>query len=56
MYRKQEHVSAGMSFAVVLVLISAIALEKGMVADPKWYYILWVTVPLLAAFIYTERK
>ena len=56
MYRKQEHVSAGMSFVVVLVLISAIALEKGMVADPKWYYILWVTVPLLAAFIYTERK
>jgi hypothetical protein len=56
MYRKQEHVSAGMSFAVVLVLISAIALEKGMVGNPKWYYILWITVPLLAAFIYTERK
>ncbi len=33
MYRNQEHVSAGMSFAVVLVLVSAIALEKGMVAN-----------------------
>jgi hypothetical protein len=56
MYRKQEQVSAGMSFAVVLVLISAIALERGLVANPNWYYLLWITVPLLAACLYTERK
>ena len=56
MYRKQEPVSAGMSFAVVLVLLSAIALEKGMVSNPKWYYLLWITLPLLAACVYTGRK
>ena len=56
MYRKQENVSAGMSFAIVLVLASAVALEKGMVANPKWYYVLWITIPLLAACVYTKRK
>jgi hypothetical protein len=56
MYRKHEHVSAGMSFAVVLVLASAVALEEGMVTSSKWYYLLWITIPLLAACIYTERK
>ena len=56
MYRNQEHVSAGMLFAIVLVLISAIALEKGLVANPKWYYVLWITVPLLARCVFTGRK
>jgi hypothetical protein len=56
MYRKQEHVPAGMSFAVVLVLTSAVALEKGIVSSPSWYYLLWITIPLLAACIYFKRK
>lgn len=56
MQRKQEHVSAGISFAVVLVLVSAIALEQGLVDNSKWYYILWLTIPLLGLCLYTERK
>jgi len=56
MYRKQENVSAGMSFAVVLVIASAIALEKGLVDNTKWYYLLLLTLPLLGICLYTERK
>lgn len=56
MYRKQEPVSVGMSFAVLLVLASAIALEKGMVTNPKWYYMLWITIPLLVVCLFFERK
>jgi hypothetical protein len=56
MYRKQEQVSAGNTIAVVLVLASAIAMERGLVSNPKWYHILWVTIPLLAACVYTGRK
>lgn len=56
MHQKQQRVSAGISFAVVLVLVSAIALEQGLVDNAKWYYILWLTVPLLAVCLYTKRK
>ena len=56
MQGKQEQVSAGISFAVVLVLLSAIALEQGLVDNSKWYYILWLTIPLLGLCLYTERK
>lgn len=56
MQPKQQRVSAGISFAVVLVLASAIALEKGFVDNSKWYYILWLTVPLLGLCLYTGRN
>lgn len=56
MRRKQEHFSAGISFAVVLALMSAIALEEGLVHNSRWYYILWLTIPLLGLCLYTERK
>lgn len=56
MRRKQERFSAGISFAVVLVLVSAIALEQGLVHNSKWYTILWLTVPLLGLWLYTRRK
>ncbi|WP_207515137.1 hypothetical protein [Longitalea luteola] len=56
MYRNHERVSVGMSFAVLLVLASAIALERGMVSHPKWYYILWITIPLLVVCLFHERK
>ena len=56
MYRKQEHVSAGMSFAVMLILLSAVALEEGLVVSPKWYYVLWVTLPMLAVYAWIFRK
>ena len=56
MRRKQNGFSAGIFFAVVLVLVSAIALEQGMVNNSKWYHILWLTVPLLGLCLYIRRK
>jgi hypothetical protein len=56
MQPKQQRVSAGISFAVVLVLASAIALEKGFVDNSKWYYVLWLTIPLLGLCLYTGRN
>lgn len=56
MRRKQEDFSVGISFVVVLVLVSAIALEQGLVSDSKWYHILWLTVPILGLCLYTWRK
>lgn len=56
MDRKREPDSEGMSIAVVLVLLSAIALEEGLVTNYKWYYILWLTIPLLGLCLYTEQK
>lgn len=56
MYRKHEPVSLGMSFAILLVLASAIALEKGIVTHPKWFKMLWITVPLLVICLFYERK
>ncbi|WP_205513287.1 hypothetical protein [Longitalea arenae] len=56
MYRKQESDSVGMSFAVLLILASAIVLERGMVSHPKWYYMLWITIPLLVICLFHERK
>lgn len=56
MRRKQEDFSASISFAVVLALMSAIALEEGLVHNSKWYYILWFTIPLLGLCLYTGWK
>jgi uncharacterized membrane protein YhdT len=56
MYRKQEPVSVGMSFAVLLVLASAIALEKGIVTHPKWFKMLWITIPLLVICLFYKRN
>jgi len=49
MYRNQQPVSAGIVIAI-LVLLSAIALEQGLVADAQWYVLLWITIPLLVVF------
>ncbi|WP_153825478.1 hypothetical protein [Niastella caeni] len=56
MYRNQRPVSIGKAIAIQLVLISAIALQDGMVADPEWYSLLWITIPLLliCGFLYEE--
>ncbi|HUP13005.1 MAG TPA: hypothetical protein VM187_12350 [Niastella sp.] len=56
MHRKQKDVSAGMSFAVMLILLTAIALEQGLIESPKWYYVLWVTIPMLAIYAWLFRK
>ena len=56
MHRKQKNVSAGMSFVVMLILLSAIALEQGMIESPKWYYVLWVTLPMLGIYAWHYRR
>jgi hypothetical protein len=47
MYRNQQPVSAGRVITIVLVLLSAIALKQGIVADAQWYLLLCITIPLL---------
>jgi hypothetical protein len=56
MCRKQQPVSIGRSMAILLVLASAIALEQGFIDNVKWYLLLLVTVPLLAACFFPVRK
>jgi hypothetical protein len=56
MQRKQERVSAGLSFAVMLALLSGIALEQGMIESPKWYFLLWITIPMLAIHGWLYRR
>lgn len=49
MYRKQQHVSTGGAVAL-LILMSAISVERGMIANPVWYFILCFTVPVLLIY------
>jgi hypothetical protein len=56
MQLKQQRVSASISFAVILVLLSAIALEQGMIESPKWYSLLWITIPMLAIYGWLYRR
>lgn len=56
MQRKQERVAAGNFLVVILTLVSAIALEQGITDSPKWYYLLWITVPLLAIYAWFFRR
>ena len=54
MYRKQ-HVSSGGAVALLAVL-SAISMERGMIASPKWYLILCITTPALLLFSFARSK
>lgn len=56
MYRNEQPVSVGSYIAMLLVIISAISLEQGMVNDPKWYLMLWITIPLLVVFAYFTSR
>ncbi|AEW01159.1 hypothetical protein Niako_4919 [Niastella koreensis GR20-10] len=48
---KQRSVSVG-----ILLLASAIACEQGFVVNPKWYFLLFITVPLLIAYSFSVRE
>lgn len=52
----QQPVSAGRVVAILLVLLNAIALKQGMVADPRWYLLLCITIPLLVICAITVYK
>ncbi|MBE7172989.1 MAG: hypothetical protein INR73_20600 [Williamsia sp.] len=47
MHRTEKEASVGGSVVLLLVLLTAIAFEKGFVSDPKWYDLLYITIPLL---------
>jgi hypothetical protein len=49
MYQKQQRVSAGRAVAL-LTLVSAIAVERGMIANPVWYLVLFITIPVMLAY------
>lgn len=56
MYRKQQRIPAGRTIGLLSVLLSAVALEHGMITDPAWYYVLYITIPLLViCFILNNR-
>jgi hypothetical protein len=55
MYQKQQRVSAGRAVAL-LTLVSAIAVERGMIANPVWYFVLCITVPVLLIYRFAGHR
>ena len=47
MHRNQQKVSKGGLISVFLILLNAIVLERGLVIDDKWYWLLFFTLPAL---------
>jgi uncharacterized membrane protein YhdT len=56
MYRNEQPVSVGSYMAMLLVVVSALALEQGLVSDPQWYWLLWITIPLLLVCIFIINR
>ena len=56
MYRNEQPVSVGKSIAMILIVSSAVALEQGLVSDPKWYWVLGITVPLLIVYVMSRGQ
>lgn len=52
----QPKVSAGGSIVLLLVLLTAVALENAVVIDTRWYKLLLVTLPLLLGYVLVNRK
>ncbi len=57
----QNKISVNWAVALPLIILSAIAMEQGLVSDPKWYEVLYVTIPLLlvlivASFIKAQKQ
>ena len=51
MHRNPEKISAGRPTVLLLLLLNAIILEEGYVAHEKWYWLLYITIPLLLVSI-----
>ena len=58
MSRNPHEVSAGGSIIVLFVLLTAIILQDAFIADARWYWCLFVTIPaivLVALFVRNKR-
>jgi len=47
MSRNQTEVSASGSILIVLVILTAIILERGLIVNERWYWGLLFTIPAL---------
>ena len=55
MPRNQE-ISANGAVASFIIVLSAIAMERGFVANRQWYWVLLITLPLLISLLFDQRK
>jgi hypothetical protein len=58
MSRTPREVSAGGSIIVLFVLLTAIILQNALIADARWYWCLFITIPaiiLVALFVRSKR-
>jgi hypothetical protein len=58
MSRNPREVSAGGSIIVLFVLLTAIILQNALIADTRWYWCLFITIPaivLAALFVRSKR-
>ena len=55
MQRNQE-ISANGAVASFIIVLNAIVLEKGFLANRQWYWLLLITIPLLVSFLFDQRK
>ena len=58
MSRNPREVSAGGSIIVLFVLLTAIILQNALIADARWYWCLFITIPaivIVALFIRSKR-
>ena len=58
MSRNLREVSAGGSIIVLFVLLTAIVLQNALIADVRWYWCLFITIPALVfvALFVTGKK
>jgi uncharacterized membrane protein YhdT len=51
MQRNQEKISAGGVMVLMLVMVNVLILKQGFIADPRWYKLASVSLPLLLVFL-----
>ena len=54
--QRNQKVSVGGATLPLLLLLNAIVLEEGWVANKSWYWLLALTMPLLITAIIFNRK
>lgn len=50
--RRNQKISTGGTMMLSFVLLNVIIVQRGYVHDPKWFYVLSLTLPLFVASIY----
>ena len=61
MQRNQNRISVARTVVLILVLTNAVVLQNGWTSHPKWYLLLYITVPLLlitavVAHLHSRRR